>query len=71
MVMNEVLTYLAERLRSHYARVVRQPMPWRMIDALSNLEETLEQRVSKSVRAPHDDHSADGNATSISPRDRR
>jgi hypothetical protein len=44
MHMNEMVKLLAERLHGHYERILREPMPWRMIDALASVEEMLEAR---------------------------
>jgi hypothetical protein len=42
--MSEIMKRLAAGLNRQYGRVVGRPMPWRMIDALVTLEETLEKR---------------------------
>ena len=48
-----MVRYLTPQLKRTYDRVVRTLMPWRMIDALENLEDADRKRAN-SAPEPHD-----------------
>lgn len=57
-----MIRYLSPQLRRTYGAVVRTLMPWRVIDALSNLDDAEKRRgdaeadtASPDVASTHDD----------------
>lgn len=62
--MSDLLKHLAERLNRQYNAIVGRPMPWRMIDALSTLEEKLEER-EQDREAPSDNGRVSPNHPSL------
>jgi hypothetical protein len=46
--MTDLVKYLGSTLHRVYDAVVQRPMPWRMIDKLSSLEEAEEARADQS-----------------------
>ncbi len=50
--MNETLKKIGQELRRRYEHVLRSPLNWRMIDAISHLEELEEKKVG--ARAPRE-----------------
>ena len=45
--MSDIMKYLGSTLHRVYDAVVQRPMPWRMIDKLSSLEEAEEARTER------------------------
>jgi hypothetical protein len=43
--MTDMLKFLGQTLSTYYGAIVRQPMPWRVIDTLVTLEEAEETGV--------------------------
>ena len=50
--MNETLKKIGQELRRRYEGVLRSPLNWRMIDAISHLEEIEEDKSKADPGAP-------------------
>lgn len=49
--MSDIVKYLGNTLHRVYDAVVQRPMPWRMIDKLSSLEEAEEAQAEQLRKA--------------------
>lgn len=52
--MKDFLKYLTGAMHRAYDSVVQRPMPWRMIDTLTSLEEAEEERAKSAKGASSD-----------------
>ena len=53
--MEKMVRYLAPQLKRTYDAVVRTLMPWRMIDALSSLDEATKRAEDEGPVPPSDE----------------
>ncbi|WP_439543457.1 hypothetical protein [Hyphomicrobium sp.] len=61
--MTDIMKYLGGTLHRVYDAVVQRPMPWRMIDKLSSLEEAEEAREEQRSQSGIDPLRASGHAS--------
>ena len=70
--MKDFLKYLTGAMHRAYDSVVQRPMPWRMIDTLTSLEEAEEERARKAKGETSDVcDAADPDAPAPPPKDSR
>ena len=70
--MKDFLKYLTGAMHRAYDSVVQRPMPWRMIDTLTSLEEAEEERARKAKGETSDVcDAADPDAPAPPPADSR
>ena len=60
--MTDIMKYLGGALHRVYDAVVQRPMPWRMIDKLSSLEEAEEAQEERRRQSGIDPLRASGHA---------
>lgn len=65
--MTDIMKYLGGTLHRVYDAVVQRPMPWRMIDKLSSLEEAEEAREERRSQSGIDPLRASGHASDQPP----